>query len=382
MSGRVGLEVAARVIRGVVMSRWRQAPTRTFEVAWDPAQPASALAALRAHVEAPDAVCVAIGLAFLHVARVQLPPSEPAAREAMVQVEPQRFFAVGDTVRAALGADGDVAFAADASWLAGLEAALNTWGPIARVEPTPLAVLAAWRGSNGTYTLDTGDGEWGALEVRDGALVTVRRGPSATAIGTRPLPDGAVPGTHLAALGALLRDDAPLVGSLLTPAQRTAARRRVGQGIATAVLAAAAGIAFLFVAADRSRERTLAALETTAARLTSEARPALEARARLASRQREVRDVRIAQGERADPAAALAAIGTVLPRDVILLSVRAKGHDWQIDGTARNAAALVPLLDADPRFDSVRSLSASSRFRDGSALRESFSIAVHVRPTS
>ena len=147
MSGRVGIEVTASVIRGVVMSRWRQVPSRTFEVSWDPAQPVSALAALRSEVEAPDAVCVAIGLAFLHVTKVQLPPSDSAARESMVQVEPQRFFPVGDAVRAALGADSDVAFAVDASWVASLEAALGTWGPIARVEPTPLALLAAWGGT-------------------------------------------------------------------------------------------------------------------------------------------------------------------------------------------------------------------------------------------
>ncbi|MBC7895497.1 MAG: hypothetical protein H7066_08790, partial [Cytophagaceae bacterium] len=128
MSGRVGIEVASDVIRGVVVPRWRSAPTRMFEVTWDSTNPASALSALQGEVVAPDAVFVAIGLAFLHVARVQLPPSGPEAREAMVQVEPQRFFPVGDAVRAALGPESDVAFAADAAWLGALEAALGTWG--------------------------------------------------------------------------------------------------------------------------------------------------------------------------------------------------------------------------------------------------------------
>jgi hypothetical protein len=44
------------------------------------------------------------------------------------------------------------------------------------------------------------------------------------------------------------------------------------------------------------------------------------------------------------------------------------------------AAALVPHLDRNGHFEDVRMLSASSRFRDGPRTRETFSIALRVRP--
>jgi hypothetical protein len=83
---------------------------------------------------------------------------------------------------------------------------------------------------------------------------------------------------------------------------------------------------------------------------------------------------------RANPHAALAAISAALPREATVLSARANGNDWQIDGTTSDASRLVPLLDQHARFDSVRFLSASSRYRDGSRSYETFSIALRVRP--
>jgi len=65
-----------------------------------------------------------------------------------------------------------------------------------------------------------------------------------------------------------------------------------------------------------------------------------------------------------------------------VLSLRASAADWQIDGTALDAAAIVPLLDRDDRFEDVRFLSASSRFRDGDRTYETFSIAFRVRPST
>lgn len=145
-----------------------------------------------------------------------------------------------------------------------------------------------------------------------------------------------------------------------------------------AVAAAAAAVAFLLAAADRSRERTLLTLQQEAERLAAEAAPALEAQGALLRHASGRQLVHSTLGARPDIAGALSALGQVLPPDVVVSAVRATGADLQVEGTARDAAALVPLLDADPRFDNVRSLAASARFRDGRDTRESFAIAFHA----
>ncbi|MCC6316759.1 MAG: hypothetical protein IT361_03625 [Gemmatimonadaceae bacterium] len=379
----MSLELTASCVRGVVMPAWRDTVVRTFEVPWSPADPSGAIPALRAELPAPDGISVAIGLAFLHITRVELPPSTDEVRDAMVQLEPERFFPLTRLLRAAVMPGSDVAFAADATWLDAVCVALETWGPIARIEAGPVALLATVApGASATWRLPAGEGETGVLVLRDGRMVSLRRMSSREAPEAPEVPDGdGVPGPWRVARGAARREDASLAGTLFTAAQRVVAARRGRRAMATAIVAAVAGLTVLFASVDRSRERTLQALEAEAVRLTGEAREALDARARTVLAQQETRLVRATQAERANPAAALAAIGATLPNDVVLLTARARGTEWQIDGTARNAATLVPLLDADPRFDNVRSLAASSRFRDGERTRESFSIAFRVHPT-
>jgi hypothetical protein len=386
VSGRVGIELTPAGIRGVVGPAWRDVPSRAFHVPWDPAHPEAAIGALRREVPAPGAVWVAIGTGFLHVARVQLPPAPDDARERMVALEPDRFFATNDPLQVSLTPGGDVAFAVDARWLERVVRALGDWGPVVRVEPAPLAIAATLGPSaTGTYAIDVADEGAAAMQLRNGRVIGVRRLPgddAAAALGVALPPIGGQPGDVRAAWGAVRRDDAAMTGSLLDQASRRRARRRGQWRNAAAVLAALAGLSFVLAALDRSRDRLLAALDREAERLTTIAKPALEAQQRLALSLREAALTREVLASRPDPAAALAAIGAVLPRDAIILSARATGNDWQIDGTARNAAALVPLLDADQRFDNVRSLAASARFRDGGMTRESFSIALHVRPAS
>lgn len=384
MSGRLGLEVTPSGARAVLASAWRDHVVRTFTLAADPRDVPAFVDALRAAIPTPDEIAVAIGLGWLHVARVELPPSGDAAREAMVQLDPPRFFAVNAATRAALVPGGAVAFAADAAWLDALGRALEGWAPVARIEAAPVAIAAAVPGATtGTFAIEAAPGEQGLLELRDGRVAGVRRiPPGGDATALRALPNGGVPGTHLAAWGALCRMDAPLAGTLMGSDQRRAASRRIARSVWVAGLAAVAGLTFLVASADRARERTLIALEGEAARLTRSAQGAVDAHARLALVEQEGRIARAVLVARPEPAAVLATLGTLLPRDVVVLGVRATGDEWQVDGTARDAAALIPLLDADPRLDAVRSLAASSRFRDGREVRESFSIAFHVRPAS
>jgi hypothetical protein len=71
----------------------------------------------------------------------------------------------------------------------------------------------------------------------------------------------------------------------------------------------------------------------------------------------------------------LAALGRRLPPDAVVQGLRADGDTWQVDGVARDAAAVVPALDADPRFVDVRSAAPSSRVEGAGGARETFSVA-------
>jgi hypothetical protein len=83
-----------------------------------------------------------------------------------------------------------------------------------------------------------------------------------------------------------------------------------------------------------------------------------------------------------DPLRVLAALGERLPRDVTVLNARAIGDEWRIDGTATNAAAILPALDGDPRFADARFLAATARYREGGKMYESFSLAFRAKPGS
>ncbi len=369
MSGRVVLELTPVALRGAVVSSWRRTTLHTVNIAWDPQQPEGGVAALRAAVPDADGVWVAVSSAFLHVAMTDLPPAPGEAREAMVALEPDRYFATSAPVRVALPPDSPVAFAADAAWLDRVLHLLGEWAPVMRVEAAPVAALAI-HPADGEFAVPA-DHESVLVTVRQGRLTSVRR--SATAAGA-PTETEKTP-----AWGVLLREDAPLTGTLMTSAERRQVRTRLWRGVATAVLGAAAALAFCMFSFDRARERTLQALSAEAERLTQEVQPALAAQQTLLLRQREAELVRLTSANRPDPSAALAAVSALLPRDAVVLNARVTGNAWQIDGTAANAAALVRVLDADDRLDNVRTLSASSRFRDGRTTRESFSIAFDVR---
>jgi hypothetical protein len=141
-----------------------------------------------------------------------------------------------------------------------------------------------------------------------------------------------------------------------------------------------AGLSFALLAADQWRERTLRALEgDVAARREGAAagEAAQAARARL-----DAESAYLSQAgatRRQGTLGALAAISNALPPDAVIVSARAEGREWQVEGTAASAAALVPRLDQDGRFENVRILSASARFRDGPRTRETFAIALRVR---
>jgi hypothetical protein len=156
-------------------------------------------------------------------------------------------------------------------------------------------------------------------------------------------------------------------------------RRRLGRLLQVAA-ACALSLGAALWAVDASRERTLQRVREESLSLAPAAGPATALLEQLAALDRE----RLALAElgrgRSDPLFVLTALTERLPGEAVVLSFRGQGEEWQIEGTAADAAAIVPLLDADPRFRDVRFLSASARFREGERTYETFSIAFNVVP--
>jgi hypothetical protein len=386
VSGRVGVEIGPARLRAVLVGRWRGAVSRTIELAWDPARPADSIAALRAALGEIDSVALSVGLGLLHVKRVELPPAADETRERMIALEAERFFAAREPVVVALAPGGDVGFAVEAARLETWCSSFESWAPVVNVEPAPIAAARViGPGSSGRYALAAGEKERGVMTLERGALTSVRRIPdSVPDDGGSEIPiSRGVDGTFASALGVLDGEDHAGTARTLASAERRAAfRRRRYLRTFTASAAAAAALLFSAIAFDRQRERTLASLIAEGQRLEQEAAPALEAQRRAASFELELANVRAIAPKRPDALAALAAVGAALPPDAIVLSLRVAGDEWQIDGTTRDAAALIPRLDKDGRFENVRSLSATSRFRDANRTVETFSIAFRVRPTT
>ena len=387
MSSVVGVELATDRVRAVVLARWRASPRATCEIEWDATDPAGLVTRLRARCGPASRIALSVGLGFLHVKHVRLPPASVEARRRMLALEPDRFFASRDEyLVVALEGERNLAFAMAEDVLASWIAAFETWAPVDRVEAAPVSLARALGrdGADGSYAVPAGQGEHGVVELRGGTVHGARRMPGdASAPATRPLPDARSVGSeYLAALGAARGVDDSLEGALL-PARHAAAirRRRIGR----TSLAAAACIAALAIgvwAADRSRERTLHAIRDAAARIEPLAAQAIAQRDALEALDRESVMITAVSARRPDPLRVLAALSERLPAGATVLSLRASGEQWQIDGRAADAAAILPALDGDARFEDVRFLSASTRFREGARTWETFNIAFRVRPAA
>lgn len=383
MSGRVGLELTPERVRAVRLAPFSRRAAQSVDVPWDPRRPREAVAALTESLGSATSVSLAVGLGFLEVKHVELPPAPAGVRSRMVALEPERYFATdADGLVTALEPTSGIAFAAPRDLVAAWLAAFEEWAPISGIEPAPLAVARALGGeASGTYRLEAAADEVGLLRVEKGAVTSVRRLQADATVLASTLPSvrGVAP-VFLAALGAALVNDGPLETALAPSAwtARLAARRT--NRLALAAAGAAAALVFALYAADRWRDRTLDALEQETTVVTQRAAPAEAAMRARMSREAESATMRSTVAARPDPYGALAAISLALPRDAVVLSARATGNEWQVDGTARDASALVPRLDRDGHFDNVRFLSASSRYREGNRSYETFSIALRYRP--
>jgi Tfp pilus assembly protein PilN len=383
MSGTIGVELTTSEIRAVRLRPMGGGVARSARVAWDPSRPQAAIAELQSTFGSATQVAVAVGLGFLELTRVELPPAPIAERERMLQLEPDRFFADGSAMLlTALDEASGIAFAAPRDAVAGWVAALETWAPVGRVEATPVAVARVLT-SNGSYVLDGGGDPdaSGVLEIREHRLHSARRlAPQTDRNGARPIPvlDG-VPDVFHAAWGAARGVNGPLTGTLATMELRATIIHRRRRAIWGLAVAAVVAVVFAGWAIERFQERELASLARAAGALTANATPALQAQGRLLSLGTEIAALRAVAATGSQPLIALATLSQSLPSDANLTSARMQGDDWQIEGTARDASRLVPLLDKSGQFENVRSVAATSRFNDRGTIRESFSIALRVR---
>jgi hypothetical protein len=385
VSDRVGVEIAGTRLRAVALAAWGDRPRAQVDVEWHAANPAASIAALASRMGRVGRVALAIGLDQLHVKHVELPPAAPRVRRQMIAVEPDRFFPVQND-QVIVGLAGAVAFAVDQSTLDRWTRAFEAWAPVESVEAAPVALARALADvEDGTYSFALGDGEVGVVETRGRTLAGARHvsGPAADDARDRsralPTVRGVAP-ELLVAWGAARGLDGDLETMMLGDAQRRTIERRRLRRIAGAAAACVIALGFGLWALDRSREDVLARLTADQAALEARAAPGAALRAQLASLDREETISRNVTSARTDPLRVLAALGERLPRDVTVLNARAIGDEWRIDGTATNAAAILPALDGDPRFADARFLAATARYREGGRTYESFSLAFRVKP--
>ncbi|HEX7942237.1 MAG TPA: hypothetical protein VF488_10555, partial [Gemmatimonadaceae bacterium] len=178
MSGRLGVELDVRVIRGVRLDGWRGRSVRVLEAEWDPEHPAEGVRALREGLGRARRVAVAVRLPLLFAKRVKLPPLPPAERRRVLRLEPQRFFPVRlDDVVVAVGR-GDLVFAARDASITAWVGALEALGSVDMVEPGPIALARALgsRGiDDGVALLDDAERGVGVIDIRGGGVDGVRR---------------------------------------------------------------------------------------------------------------------------------------------------------------------------------------------------------------
>ena len=384
MSGVAGIEIGRQRVRAVV--RARSGTLHTYEMPCATERLDDMVAQLSAAAGEVRTIGLAIGLAHLHVKQVKLPPVAHAARRQMLAVEPERWFAVtqGSPTAVSLTPGGDIALAADGAYVEACVRAFAAWAPVQRVEAAPLALVRALNAAghrSAIAALDAAPGEVGLVETHDGALRLVRRARAADLASPAATPPTA-PGLDSAfnvALGAALGFDSSLDGMLLTPVLErgylAAQRRRV----ATWAVAAAVAVTTVVWSAGVTRERVLGALETELATARTQSRTGSGLALRAMSIDRELAAISTTTRSRADVLAAFAALGVRLPVDAVAQRVRVVGSEWQVEGNAKKAAAVLAALASEPHFEKVRFLAPSNRFRDGADDRETFAIAFAIR---
>jgi Tfp pilus assembly protein PilN len=420
---KLGIELDAGVIRAVRIQKGAGSLTRVVEAHWDPEQPEEAVQTIRDNFGSARHVAVAIGLPLLLVKRVQLPPVPAADRAAILQLEPQRFFAIRlEDLIASVRDEDDLVFAAREAPLTQWLTALRQLGPIHRVEPAPLALARALAGHSirdAVVLLDGSDAGSGVglVEIRDGRVAQVRRlygqladaavalggngQPAATRIlvtpwndergrmlatrlpaaSVEPLPSfGEMAGSFLPAYGAALGTERPLVGALMPDQLRSEIGRRRRRDLVFAAVAAVLAVVFAITSVSVRKDRSAREIESRVAALSAPAAQALALQTQLETLNRQAGAIQRVEAQRADPLALLLALSKHLPADAYLRSLRIGAGEWQIEGYATQAAQLIQVLGDVPEFRNVHFLSATNRIQVDERSYETFSLAFRFIP--
>jgi Tfp pilus assembly protein PilN len=419
MSPRLGLELGREAIRAVLVSGWPRRSLRVLDVAWDPEEPGPAVAALRDSFGTFRQVCVAVDMELLKVKRVKLPALPSDERRRILGLEPDRYFAVrGEELVFATRDVDDLVFAASEPALDSWMAALAELG-VERIEPGPLALARALQSVGVTDGLVLRRGSAGrgveTLELIDGRLRNARRryGDLAGAASelaevdlegvrdvyldpwqeeeacqlvkglpgreVKPLPGVADLGpAHLCAYGATLGTESAWRESLLTPELEGRHRRRRRTGLITAAASCAAAALFLLSSLDAYRARAEGHLDARIAALRDQASEVLTLQERAAALGREAQAISDIEAERADLLGALLELSRGMPPDAWIRTIQAEPPHFYIDGWARDAPALIPLFENDPRFEDVQFRSATSRAQIGNETYDYFSLALRT----
>jgi Tfp pilus assembly protein PilN len=394
-----------------------------LEAQWDPERPEEAVQTIRESFGSVRHVAVAIGLPLLLVKRIKLPPVPAADRAAILQLEPQRFFAVRlEDLTATVRDEDDLVFAAREAPLTQWLAALRLLGPIHRVEPAPLALaraLAEHNTGDAVVLLDGSDSGSGVglIEIRDGRVAQVRRlygdlADAGSALGgnghpaptrimvtpwdeergrllaarlpttsVEPLPAvGELGAPFLSAYGAALGSERPLVGALMPDQLRSEIGRRRRRDLVFASLAAASALVFAVTSVSVRKDRSAREIESRIAALSAPAAQALSLQTQLETLNRQAGAIERVEAQRADPLALLLALSKHLPADAYLRSMRVAAGEWQIEGYATQAAQLIQVLGGVPEFRNVHFLSATNRVQVDERSYETFSLAFRFVP--
>lgn len=376
MSGFMAVLLDATRIRAMSSA----SGAKVVEVAWDPTMPQDGVRRLRNTVGASSSssIVLVVGLGFLEIAHPELPPLDAEARRVLLLRDADRYFPLEGEV--AVAWQNGFAFAMPERALSSFVGAFEDLGSVDVVLALPHAVARA--GTDGVYATDAAPGERGTITLREGAVSEVRRTAAPVGNGSADTAPREldVPRVLLAALNSRL---APIPDQLLeTNLAATFARRQRSRMWRSAALFAAALVASAWIA-DRLRDRELAHVEEQLAALTTAAAPAQRAALRLdraLTEQRLLASADSLNSSGTTPAAILALLGALLPKDAFLQRLEWDGTAWRIDGSASDAPRIVPLLDADAHFADVRIVAASTRFLDAGKQRESFSIAFRTKP--
>lgn len=392
MASVLGVALEAGVVRAALKSRGR---VTVLEIPWDSTRPDVTVQALRAKFGTVSEIAISVGLAYLEIAKPELPPLASRDTRRVMLRDSDRYFPTERPVAISVPGSQGLAFATLSEPLHEWVRNFGTWAPVTSVVAGPLAIAAsvsavhrAVPGVVRTLGVDCADGEIGVLWLRDGAVVDVRRIPAPMGDevppGIEPLSEvllPGAPGVFAAALGAAALVRAPLEGMLLDNALETTLHgqrsRRQWASIALLTVAAILVVASL----DARRDAVLARTSVVRDSLLAAAVPARESRARLDHLKFET-DILTARQSVRDPLHVVSTLSTLLPADVFVERLSWDGTEWRMDGSADRAASIVPSLDSGAAFSDVRVLSASTRFRDGTRMRESFAVAFRARGDS